>query len=169
MEVKETEVLAKYPNAKLHEIDKNRICITLAQLNTILNIDKDFHSYFLGLCENKLKIKRNKSLDFYDMFNILNEVSKKQNIANANEEKSLENQNEINESAFSFKNEINKALLEKEKKEKMMEGFKKEIKNKLKEDKMRMDIKNIEEKMKKLEGRLKLVENQMKSLIDAKK
>ena len=46
--MKEEEVKDKYPDASLHKIDKNRICLTPGQLEMIFNINnKKFNHVFL--------------------------------------------------------------------------------------------------------------------------
>ena len=71
----EEDILNQYPNVKLHEIEKNRICLSMSQLKNILNIfDKDFNYKFIDLCEKRMSLKENKSLDFFDVFNIMYEA-----------------------------------------------------------------------------------------------
>ena len=76
--MKEEEVKDKYPEASLHDIDRNRICLTLGQLKMILGLKDDcFNDIFIDLCERELKRKQGISLDFYDLTNVINECFKK--------------------------------------------------------------------------------------------
>ncbi len=46
--MKEEDVKDKYPSASLHNIDKNRICLTINQLRLILGLkDDDFNNIFV--------------------------------------------------------------------------------------------------------------------------
>ena len=77
MEMKEEEVKDKYPEASLHDIDRNRICLTLGQLKMIFGLKDDrFNDIFIDLCEKELKRKKYKSLDFYDLTNVINRCFK---------------------------------------------------------------------------------------------
>ena len=68
----EEEVKDKYPNASLHKIETNRICLSPGQLEIIFYInDKKFNDVFLNLCKKGLKKKHGKSLDFYDVANLI--------------------------------------------------------------------------------------------------
>ena len=62
--MKEEEVKDKYPEASLHDIDKNRICLTL------------------GLCDQELRRKKGISLDFYDLTNIIDHCFKELKVLN---------------------------------------------------------------------------------------
>ena len=93
MEYSEEEqaVLDRFPGVSLHQIDKNRICLSLGQLKMIFGFDnKVFNDYFLNLCEEKLKKNGGKSLDFFDVSNIIDKAmnrSKSINIGKENQEK----------------------------------------------------------------------------------
>ena len=68
----EEEVKDKYPEASLHKIDTNRICLSPGQLEKIFKVnDKKFNDVFLDLCKQELKKKQGKSLDFYDLANLI--------------------------------------------------------------------------------------------------
>ena len=68
----EEEVKNKYPDASLHKIETNRICLTPGQLEMIFNVkDENFNALFLDLCKQELKKKLGKSLDFYDLANLI--------------------------------------------------------------------------------------------------
>ena len=80
--MKEEEVKNKYPNASLHEIDKNRVCLSINQLKLVLGFkDDNFNNIFVDLCQKELDKKKGKSLDFFDLSNLIdksiNEVKKK--------------------------------------------------------------------------------------------
>ena len=75
--MKEEALKDKYPNASLHNIDKNRVCLTIKQLKLILNQkDDDFNNIFIDLCQKELKKKNNKSLDFYDTSTLIDKALK---------------------------------------------------------------------------------------------
>ena len=68
----EEEVKNKYPDASLHKIETNRICLTPGQLEMIFKVkDENFNALFLDLCKQELKKKLGKSLDFYDLANLI--------------------------------------------------------------------------------------------------
>ena len=68
----EEEVKDKYPEASLHKIDTNRICFSPGQLEMIFNKNnKKFNDVLLDLCKQELKRKQGKSLDFYDLANLI--------------------------------------------------------------------------------------------------
>ncbi len=163
--VEETEILNQFPDIKLHEIYKNRICLSISQLKFILSRSND---YFIKLCKKQLKAKANHSLDFYDVFNIIytayqvdgrcpDIVVDDNDYEDPNEE---EDKNDLNESVFTFKNIINEKSKEKEK-------FKNALKNKIGENAMMINIENMKKKMKEFERRLINIENKMN--ISAKK
>ena len=69
---REEDILAQFPNSRLHEIKYNRVCLSISQLKNIFKIfNKDFNEIFVDLCENQLEYKEGKSLDFYDVFNLI--------------------------------------------------------------------------------------------------
>ena len=73
----EEEVKDKYPEASLHKIDTNRICFSLGQLEIIFNMNnKKFNDVLLDLCRQELKRKQGKSLDFYDLANLIDKSLK---------------------------------------------------------------------------------------------
>ena len=75
--MKEEEVKDKFPEASLHGIDKNRICLSPGQLEYIFNMhNKQFNDVFLDLCKKELKRKHGKSLDFYDLSNLIDQSLK---------------------------------------------------------------------------------------------
>lgn len=74
MKMTEVEVKDKYPNVSLHEINKNRICLSAGQLEFIFKMhNKQFNNVFLKLCKNELQNKGGKSLDFYDLSNLIDQ------------------------------------------------------------------------------------------------
>ena len=78
--MKEEEVKDKYPEASLHKIDTNRICLSPGQLEMIFNMNnKKFNEVFLDLCKKELKNKSGKSLDFYDLSNLIDQSLKEIN------------------------------------------------------------------------------------------
>ena len=78
--MKEEEVKDKFPEASLHGIDKNRICLSPGQLEYIFNMhNKQFNDVFLNLCKKELKKKSGKSLDFYDLSNLIDQSLKEIN------------------------------------------------------------------------------------------
>ena len=78
--MKEEEVKDKYPDVSLHGIDKNRICLSPGQLEMIFNMhNKQFNDVFLDLCKKELKRKHGKSLDFYDLSNLIDQSLKEIN------------------------------------------------------------------------------------------
>ena len=75
--MKEEALKDKYHNASLHNFDKNRVCLTIKQLKLILGLkDDDFNNIFIDLCQKELKKKNNKSLDFYDTSNLIDQAFK---------------------------------------------------------------------------------------------
>ena len=51
-EIDEEFILAQFPNVKLHEIKKNRICLSISQLKNIFDIfNADFNKKFISLCQ----------------------------------------------------------------------------------------------------------------------
>ena len=86
--MKEEDVKDKYPNASLHQIDKNRICLTINQLRLILGLkDDDFNNILADLCEKELKKKKGKSLDFYDTSNLIEQAIKERKKINEDKKK----------------------------------------------------------------------------------
>ena len=72
-EIDEDSILVQFPNVKLHEITKNRICLSISQLKNIFNIfNADFKQRFISLCQQQMKFKNYDSLDSYDVFNLIN-------------------------------------------------------------------------------------------------
>ena len=70
--IDEDGILAQFPNSKLHE-KKNRICLSICQLKNILDIyNNDFNEMFIHLCQIQTEYKKYKSLEFYDVFNLIN-------------------------------------------------------------------------------------------------
>ena len=68
----EEGVKDKYPDASLHKIETNRICLSPGQLEMIFKVnDEKFNDVFLDLCKQELKRKQGKSLDFYDLANLI--------------------------------------------------------------------------------------------------
>ena len=48
---REEDILAQYPNSRLHEIKYNRVCLSISQLKNIFKIfNKDFNEIFVDLC-----------------------------------------------------------------------------------------------------------------------
>ena len=75
--MKEEVLKDKYPNASLHDIDKNRVCLTIKQLELILGLkDDNFNKIFIDLCKKELKNKNNQSLDFYDTSTLIDQAIK---------------------------------------------------------------------------------------------
>ena len=73
----EEEVKDKYPEASLHKIDTNRICLSSGQLEKVFKVKyKKFNDVFLDLCKQELKRKHGKSLDFYDLSNLIDKSLK---------------------------------------------------------------------------------------------
>ena len=80
--LKEADVKKKYPNAPLHDITKNKICLSSGQLEMILKTtreNKSFGQWFLVICKDQLTFKKGKSLDFYDLTNIIDLCFQKHN------------------------------------------------------------------------------------------
>ena len=76
----EEGVKDKYPEASLHKIDTNRICLSAGQLEKVFKVnDKKFNDVFLDLCKQELKKKQGKSLDFYDLANLIDKSLKQTN------------------------------------------------------------------------------------------
>jgi len=92
----EEETKDKYPNAYLHKIDKNRICLTINQLKLILGIkDDDFNNILTNLFEKELKKKKGKSLDFFDTSNLIEEAIKERKKKGKDEEEDKPNLNKL--------------------------------------------------------------------------
>ncbi len=147
-EIDEDSILCQFPNTRLHEIKNNRICLSASQLENILDLaDKKFNECLINLFKIKLQNKNYKSLDFYDVFNLVNIALKTKNkdIQDPNkrfgiqlkndddlifiqkEKKRKEEKNEevMNSSIFTFKNKSFMDELEK-KIEKESKKFKKD-------------------------------------------
>ena len=89
MEYSEEEqaVLDRFPGVSLHQIDKNRICLSLGQLKMIFGLNnKVFNNFFLNLCEEKQKKNGGRSLDFFDLSKIIDKAMNKSKSIDINKE-----------------------------------------------------------------------------------
>lgn len=153
--MKEEDIKDKYPSVSLHNIDKNRICLTIGQLKLILSIkDDDFNDILTDLCEKELKKKRGKSLDFFDTSNLINKAIKQ---IKGKDSKKLR-PNKFKKVTFKEKEE---ALEEEEddQKEEEKEDEKEDEKEET-NDQKRLDM--IEKRLEKLEKRVDDVEEAIK-------
>ena len=83
----------KYPGVDLHNIEKNRICMSSGQLKKIFSLNnKDFNSKFLLTYEKKLIEKQKKSLDYYDVSLIIDQCLKRDSVQINIKEKKDQNQ-----------------------------------------------------------------------------
>lgn len=154
--VKEDDILRKYPKVELHNIHKHRICFSLNQLQNLLKCDKNIHSIFIDLCTKRFIEKKNLSLDFYDIYNLM------QIATNSKITKDEKNEDEDDENGKTkFKDQLkNKIGLEKRitDLEKEVEKYKKEITN----------LKDFEGQAEPyfgvLEGRIRTLEERMRKI-----
>ena len=156
-DITEEVVKDKYPNVSLHEINKNRICLSIGQLRMIFGLsNKDFNELFLKLCEKLLKNKKGISLDFYDLVNIIDKAKK--------ETKSIDKSKESQEKKLKKDQEDNNEKEdEKKEDEKDKENPKMISCNSTKEDEINYLKKSINE----LNGRLNKVEIRLKDIEDS--
>ena len=97
----EEDTKDKYPNASLHQIDKNRICLTMNQLRLILGIkDDNFNNILTNLFEKELKKKKGKSLDFFDTSNLIEQAIKERKKKGKDEEEDKPNLNKLKKVSF---------------------------------------------------------------------
>ena len=83
--MQESDIEDKNFLASLRNIDRNRICFTVGQLEMILRFkDPIFNEIFIGLCDLELMRKKGISLNFIDLSNLIdqarNETKKKEQI-----------------------------------------------------------------------------------------
>ena len=152
----EQEVKDKYPNVSLHEINKNRICLSIGQLRMIFGLfNKDFNELFLKLCEKQLKNKKGISLDFYDLVNIIDKAKK--------ETKSIDKSKESQEKKLKKDQEDNNEKEDEKKEDEKDKESPKMISSITKEDEINYLKKSINE----LNGRLNKVEIRLKDIEDS--
>ena len=97
----EEYVKDKYPYASLHQINKNRICLTINQLRLILGIkDDDFNNILTNLFEKELKRKNGKSLDFFGTSNLIEEAIKERKKKGKDELEDKQNLNKLKKVSF---------------------------------------------------------------------
>ena len=143
--MKEEEVKDKYPEASLHDIDRNRICLTLGQLKMILGLKDDrFNDIFIDLCEKELKRKKYKSLDFYDLTNVINRCFKEVKVL-----RKSESQKKLKK--VSFKEDCIKI----------------EEKPKEQKDGSNGEGSDVQKRLNKLENRLEMVEKRLEDVEEA--
>ena len=54
--MKKEEVKNKYSNASLHELNKNRVCLTIDQLKLVLGLkDDNFNNIFVDSCQKRIE------------------------------------------------------------------------------------------------------------------
>ena len=151
----EEELKDKYPDAYLHKIDKNRICLTDKQLKLILDKkDDDFNNIIVDLCEKELKKKKGKSSDFYDTSNLIDQAIKERKKMEEDKSKDKPKSNKLKN--VTFKEEKGGSEEEDEKDDQKEEDEKEE-------DNGQTRLNNIERRLKKLEDRLENVEEAIKS------
>jgi len=83
--MKESDIEDKNFLTSLQSIDRYRICFTVHQLETILCFkDPIFNKIFIDLCDLELTRKKGKSLNFFDLSNLIeqarNDAKKKNQI-----------------------------------------------------------------------------------------
>ena len=141
--MKEEEVKDK-PEASLHDIDRNRICLTLGQLKMILGLKDDrFNDIFIDLCEKELKRKKYKSLDSYDLANVINRCFKEVKVSGK-----IASQKKFKK--FSFKEDCIK--IEEKSKQK---------------DSSNWEGSDVQKRLNKLENRLEMVEKRLEDVEEA--
>ena len=97
----EEDTKDKYPNASLHQIDRNRICLTIKQLKLILGIkDDDFNNILTNLFEKELKKKKGKSLDFFDTSNLIDQAIKERKKKEKDESEDKSKLNKLKKVSF---------------------------------------------------------------------
>ena len=118
----EKDVKAKYPTVDLHNIQKNRVCMSTGQLKKIFSInDEEFNNKFLIYCEKELIAKQSKSLDFYDVCVLIDRalIARRKSLASMKFNENINNINNINDTSGNDDERINaieKRLSELEKK-----------------------------------------------------
>ena len=146
--MKEEEVKDKYPGCALHDLYKNKIYLTIGQLKMILNKnDAVFNNVFIILYEKELKKKKGKSLDFYDLANIIDKSFKETSLKSIDQRKFKK---------VTFKDQ------KKEEKEQMEEKEEEQ-----KEEKEAQENGSLNDRINKLEYRLKMVETRLGDVEDA--
>ncbi len=158
---KEDDILRKYPKVELHNIHKHRVCFSLNQLQNLLKCDKNIHSIFIGLCEKRFAEKNNLSLDFYDIYNLM-QIATNSKITKDERNEDEDDENGKTKFKDQLKNKIVELALEKRitDLEKEVEKYKKEITN-LKDFEGQAEpyfgvledrIRTLEERMRKIES-----------------
>ena len=151
----EEDVKEKYPNVSLHQIDKNRICLTINQLRLILGLkDDDFNNILADLCEKELKKKKGKSLDFYDTSNLIEQAIKERKKMRKDELEDNPNLNKLKQVSFKEEEEVS------EEEEDENDDQKEVEKEDEKEGQTRLDM--IEARLKKLEKKVDYIEEAIK-------
>ena len=73
--MQESEIGDKNFLTSLQNIDRNRICFTVGQLEMILRFkDPIFNKIFIDLCDLELTRKKGKSLNFIDLSNLIDKA-----------------------------------------------------------------------------------------------
>ena len=151
--MKEKDMKDKFPYASLHNIDKNRVCLTTGQLKLILGKkDDDFNNILVDLCEKELKKKKGKSLDFYDTSNLIDQALKQWGKKEKNESEDKLNSNKLKKVTFKEEKEV----LEEE-----------EDENDDQKEEDEKEESNGQTRLKKLEKRLKKLEKRMDDVEEA--
>ena len=151
----EEDVKDKYPNASLHLIDKNRICLTINQLKLILGLkDDDFNNILTKLCEKELKKKKGKSLDFYDTSNLIDQAIKERKKMGKDELEDKPSLNKLKTVSFKEEEEVSEEEEDEDDDQKEVE------KEDEKEGLTRLDM--IETRVKKLEKKVDYIEEAIK-------
>ena len=75
--MQESDIEDKNFLVSLRNIDRNRICFTVGQLEMILRFkDPIFNKIFIGLCDLELMRKKGISLNFIDLSNLIDQARK---------------------------------------------------------------------------------------------
>ena len=151
----EEDTKDKYPNASLHQIDRNRICLTIKQLKLILGVkDDDFNNILTNLFEKELKKKNGKSLDFFDTSNLIEEAIKERKKKGKDELEDKPNLNKLKKVSFKEGVEVS------EEEEDENDDQKEPEEEDEKEGQTKLDM--IETRLKKLEKKLDYLEEAIK-------
>ena len=152
----EEDTKDKYPYASLHQIDKNRICLTINQLRLIFGKKDDvFNNILTDLFEKELKKKNGKSLDFFDTSNLIEEAIKERGKKGKDELEDKPNLNKLKK--VSFKEGVEVSEEEEDEKDDQKEPEEEDEK----EGQTRLDM--IETRLKELEKKVDDLEEAIKN------
>ena len=162
--IDEYSILAQFPNVKLHEIKKNRICLSISQLKNIFDIfNADFNKRFISLCQQQMEFKKYDSLDFYDVFNLINATLRSLNLEKKYDIQIMDPDEDLNipkcpeSPKFMSKVDYSMPLDEPN------ESFSFRLSNKIEEKVKRYEFENVKLKLKELENRILTLEKKQEN------